>query len=89
MGKVYRDDTKLKPGRGRDQDFRRRPWRVIRIASRGFVEKPKSSSLNHPNIAAIYGFEDVSGVHALVLELVEGRTLEAFRRRARFRWTRR
>jgi len=34
------------------------------------------ASLNHPNIAAIYGFEDVSGVHALVLELVEGRTLE-------------
>ena len=51
----------------------------MRIASRGFVEKPKSSpSLNHPNIAAIYGFEDASGVHALVLELVEGRTLEAF-----------
>src|SRR5262249_44039143 len=33
------------------------------------------ASLNHPNIAAIYGFEDGSGVHALVMELVEGRTL--------------
>ena len=32
------------------------------------------ASLNHPNIAAIYGLED-SGVHALVLELVEGPTL--------------
>ena len=33
------------------------------------------ASLNHPNIAAIYGFEDSSDVHALVLELVEGPTL--------------
>jgi eukaryotic-like serine/threonine-protein kinase len=33
------------------------------------------ASLNHPNIAAIYGFEESSGVQALVLELVEGPTL--------------
>jgi len=33
------------------------------------------ASLNHPNIAAIYGFEDADGVQALVLELVEGQTL--------------
>ena len=33
------------------------------------------ASLNHPNIAAIYGFENEGEVHALVLELVEGRTL--------------
>jgi serine/threonine protein kinase len=33
------------------------------------------ASLNHPNIAAIYGFEDAAGAHALVLELVEGLTL--------------
>ena len=33
------------------------------------------ASLNHPNIAAIYGFEDSGGTHALVLELVEGPTL--------------
>ena len=33
------------------------------------------ASLNHPNIAAIHGFEDSVGVHALVLELVEGPTL--------------
>ena len=33
------------------------------------------ASLNHPNIAAIYGLEDVDGVRALVLELVEGPTL--------------
>jgi serine/threonine protein kinase len=33
------------------------------------------ASLNHPNIAAIYGFEDAGDVKALVLELVEGPTL--------------
>ncbi len=33
------------------------------------------ASLNHPNIAAIYGFEQLIGVTALVLELVEGPTL--------------
>jgi Tol biopolymer transport system component len=30
------------------------------------------ASLNHPNIAAIYGFEKSAGLHALVMELVEG-----------------
>src|SRR5688572_8722959 len=33
------------------------------------------ASLSHPGIAAIYGFEEADGVHALVLELVEGPTL--------------
>ena len=33
------------------------------------------ASLNHPNIAAIYGLEDADGTKALVLELVEGPTL--------------
>src|SRR5476649_1258864 len=33
------------------------------------------ASLNHPNIAAIYGFEKSSGIHALVMELVEGEDL--------------
>jgi serine/threonine protein kinase len=33
------------------------------------------ASLNHPNIAAIYGFAAVNGGHALVLELVDGPTL--------------
>ena len=33
------------------------------------------ASLNHPNIAAIYGFEDSGNTHALVMELVEGPTL--------------
>ena len=34
------------------------------------------ASLNHPTIGAIYGVEDSSGIPALVLELVEGATLE-------------
>ena len=33
------------------------------------------ASLNHPHIAAIYGFEQTDGIHALVLELVDGPTL--------------
>ena len=33
------------------------------------------ASLNHPNVAAIHSFEEVSGRHLLVMELVEGTTL--------------
>jgi serine/threonine protein kinase len=33
------------------------------------------AALNHPNIGAIYGFEQAGGLHALVLELVDGETL--------------
>jgi len=33
------------------------------------------AALNHPHIGAIYGFEESSGIHALVLELVDGPTL--------------
>jgi serine/threonine protein kinase len=33
------------------------------------------ASVNHPNIAAIYGIEQVDGLHALVMEFVEGPTL--------------
>src|SRR5262245_31331995 len=33
------------------------------------------ASLNHPNIAHLYGFEDSGGVRAIVQELVEGSTL--------------
>src|SRR5215470_20106756 len=33
------------------------------------------ASLNHPQIAGIYGFEDSGSTHALVLEFVNGPTL--------------
>jgi serine/threonine protein kinase len=33
------------------------------------------ASLNHPNIAALYGLEESGGINFLVLELVEGETL--------------
>lgn len=33
------------------------------------------ASLNHPNIAAVYGLEASAGTRALVMELVEGQTL--------------
>ena len=33
------------------------------------------AALNHPNICAIYGFEEADGIRLLILELVEGETL--------------
>jgi eukaryotic-like serine/threonine-protein kinase len=34
------------------------------------------AALNHPNIATVLGVEDAAGVQALVMELVDGRTLD-------------
>ena len=42
---------------------------------RAIREAQVVASLNHPNIAAIYGFEKTDGLRALVLEFVEGVTL--------------
>jgi eukaryotic-like serine/threonine-protein kinase len=75
MGEVYRArDTKL----NRDvalkvlpEAFALDPERLARFKREAQV----LASLNHPHIAAIYGFEDSSSTHALVLELVEGPTL--------------
>jgi serine/threonine protein kinase len=75
MGEVYRaHDTKL----GRDVAikilppiFTSDPERLARFER----EARLLASLNHPNIGAIYGLEDVDGVPALILELVEGHTL--------------
>ena len=52
------------------------------------------ATLNHPNIATVYGFERQDGVIALVMELVEGETLDERLRRsavpaAAWRWRRR
>jgi serine/threonine protein kinase len=35
------------------------------------------ASLNHPNIAAVYGFQEADGIRFIVMELVEGEDLEA------------
>ena len=46
-----------------------------RASDCGNSEAQIRASLNHPNIAAIYGIEESEGTRALVLELVEGPTL--------------
>src|SRR5438105_15107319 len=75
MGEVYRArDTRLRrdvavkvlpPLFAADPDRRARFEREARLLA----------ALNHPHIGAIYGFEEAEGVHALVLELIEGETL--------------
>ncbi len=75
MGEVYRaHDSKL----GRDvaikilpDEFARDPDRLARFRR----EARTLASLNHPNIAAIYGLEEFETVDCLVLELVEGEAL--------------
>jgi eukaryotic-like serine/threonine-protein kinase len=76
MGEVYQArDTKL----GRDV--------AIKVLPAAFLNDPERlsrfqrearmlASLNHPNIATIYGLEQSEGVHYLVMELVPGQTLE-------------
>jgi serine/threonine-protein kinase len=44
-------------------------------SARFMAEAQAVASLNHPNIAAIYGFEKTDGLRALALEFVEGVTL--------------
>ena len=75
MGEVYRaTDTKLK----RHVAIKILPSSLAsdsdRLA-RFQREAEVLASLNHPNIAAIYGLEDADGVKALVMELVEGEDL--------------
>jgi Tol biopolymer transport system component len=75
MGEVYRArDTKL----NRDvalkilpAPFATDPERLARFKREAQV----LAALDHPNIGAIYGFEDADGTHALVLQLVDGPTL--------------
>src|SRR6516162_2252264 len=75
MGEVYRArDSKL----GRDvaikvlpEAFARDPERMARFQREARV----LASLDHPNIASIYGVEDSGGTRALVMQLVEGPTL--------------
>ncbi len=75
MGEVYRaTDTKLR----RDvaikvlpEDVARDRGRLARFEREAHV----LASLNHANIASIYGLEESDGVPCLVLEMVEGQTL--------------
>src|SRR5215204_7045305 len=75
MGEVYRaTDTNLK----RAVAIKVLPASVASDAerlARFQREAEVLASLNHPNIAAIYGLEKSDGTTALVMELVEGPTL--------------
>ena len=75
MGKVWRarhtglkrdDALKVLP-----DAFAADPDRLARFQREAQV----LASLNHPNIAHVYGLEDANGIKALVMELVEGETL--------------
>jgi hypothetical protein len=75
MGEVYRArDSKL----GRNVALKVLPAAFARDAesmARFEREAKVLASLNHSNIASIYGLEDSGASHALVMELVEGPTL--------------
>ena len=77
MGEVYRArDTRL----GRDVAIKILPEPFIADLDRRdrFEREARLlASLNHPHIGTIYGFEERDGIHALVLELIEGETLGA------------
>jgi Tol biopolymer transport system component len=77
MGEVYRArDTKL----GRDVAIKVLPdlfaadtERLARFQR----EAQLLAALNHPNIAAIYGLDDAGATRFIVMELVEGQSLDA------------
>jgi serine/threonine-protein kinase len=75
MGKVWRahhtslkrdDALKVLP-----EAFASDPERLARFQREAQI----LASLNHPNIAHVYGLEESDGTKALVMELVEGPTL--------------
>jgi eukaryotic-like serine/threonine-protein kinase len=76
MGEVYRGrHTRL----GRDVALKVLPTHLASDADRMARfqrEAQVLASLNHPHIAALYGLEESSGIRALVMELVEGPTLD-------------
>ncbi|HJR59933.1 MAG TPA: protein kinase [Vicinamibacterales bacterium] len=86
MGEVYR---------GRDPKLQRDV--AIKILPELFANDPDRrarferearalASLNHPNIAQIYGVEDTAGTPAIVMELVEGEDLAARIARGPLTW---
>lgn len=76
MGEVYRGrDSRL----NRDVAVKvlpaaleRDPQRLARFEREAQI----LAGMNHPNIAMLFGLEDSGGGHALVIELVEGPTLD-------------
>ena len=76
MGEVYRArDTKLE----RDIALKVLPTAFTEDVDRVARFKREArllAALNHPHIGTIYGFEDAGPVLALVLELVDGETLD-------------
>ena len=82
MGEVYRArDLRL----GRDVALKTLPAALVADADRltRFEREARIlATINHANVATIYGFESDHGVSALVMELVEGETLEGRLRRA-------
>jgi serine/threonine-protein kinase len=76
MGQVYRaKDTKL----GRHVAIKVLPVSFMQDPARRTrfeMEARALAALNHPNIATIYGFENDHDSCAIVLELVEGQTLD-------------
>ena len=75
MGEVYKaTDTRL----DRTVAIKILPESLASDAERiaRFEREAKTlAALNHPNIAAIYGFEEGPGIKALVMEFVDGSTL--------------
>ena len=76
MGEVYR---------ARDPRLERDV--ALKVLPEGYLHNPERlarfrreaqllASLNHPNIAAVHGFEEAAGITALVMEFVEGPTLD-------------
>jgi serine/threonine protein kinase len=76
MGEVYRArDLKLK----REVAIKILPEEFARDADRiGRFQREAQvlASLNHPNIAQVHGFEDSAGQTCIIMELVEGETLQ-------------
>jgi serine/threonine protein kinase/Tol biopolymer transport system component len=76
MGEVYRArDTRL----GRDVALKVLPASFTNDAERAARFRREAqilASLNHPHIAQIYGLEEDSGTQCLVLELVDGESLD-------------
>ncbi|MDL2717230.1 MAG: protein kinase [Acidobacteriota bacterium] len=77
MGEVYRaKDTRL----SRDVAVKVLPEELFEgeeKRERFGREAKLLAALNHPNIAAVFSFEEISGRHLLVMELLEGETLRA------------